>query len=959
MSRDKFDIPEVFRRAMEEAGWNDGDDDNGGRGRRPFPQQPRQPQRPNRLPIIIALLIIILLSLGWVVTTYTEWLWFIEMDYQDVWLRQWLFRILPFVIFFFIGTLFLFFNWQIARRRAIQETLILNNPKILQLRGVRWIINGIALFLGFGFASSIAGNWQTFLQYFYRTSFGEVDPIFRNDISFYLFELPVLEILQQWLLSLLILTLIGAIGIYAVNNLADIQRGQWQPQRSSNLRRHIALLGALILGLWAVGYIFSIYGLLFSDRGVVFGAGYTDLNASLYALYAQMVFMGLTALVVLYNFFRFNLRPVGITAGLWLVATLVIGGVFPGIVQRYSVEPNELERESPYITHNIALTRLAFGLDNVEVRSFETIDELDQQTLAENEDILGNVRLWDYRPLQSTYEELQALRLYYQFSDVDIDRYEINGEMRQVMLAARELNKENLPNKAWVNRFLEFTHGFGIVMNPVDEVTPAGQPDFFIKDLPPKSNIDFEITRPEIYYGEQTTDVVFVGSNQDEFSYPGSNEKPVYTRYEGKGGVPLDNYLKRLAFALRLGDANVLLSDDINEATRIQFHRQIQTRVKQITPFLALDGDPYVVVWNGRLIWIQDAYTVSSKFPYSNPINGINYIRNSVKITIDAYDGTVTYYIVDPNDPIIQTYAAAFPTLFHPISDLPEGLEEHLRYPEFLFRIQAEQYTIYHMTNERVFFSKEDQWKIPTEIFQGGEQEIEPYYVLLKLPGEEESEYLLIMPMTPSSKDNMVAWMAARNDPGYYGQLVVYQLPRQELIIGPIQVEARIDQEPEISEQFTLWDTSGSGVIRGNLLAIPIGNSFLYVEPIYLQATTSALPELKRVIVATNSRIAMRPTLDEALTALLQDTSTPIVADVSIDEPLPESTTAAAAPAPTSEAPIVQFDTTIAELINSANAHFEAAEVAQRAGDWATYGRELEALQSDLEKLSQLMGETP
>ncbi|KAA3661996.1 MAG: UPF0182 family protein, partial [Chloroflexi bacterium] len=622
MSRDNFDIPEVFRRAMEEAGWNNGGDDDGG-GRRPFSQQSGQPRRGNRLPYLIALIFVLLLSVGWIVGTYTEWLWFVELDYQDVWLRQWLFRILTFVIFFIIGTLFLLLNWHIARRRAIQETLALNNPKILQLRGIRWIITGIALFLGFGFASSIGGNWQIFLRYFFRTPFGEVDPLFNNDISLYLFSIPAFEILQQWLLSLLVLTFIGTVGIYAVNNLADIQKGQWLPQRSVSLRRQIAFLGAIILGLWAVGYVFSIYGLLYSGRGVVTGASYTDLNATIYALYAQMAFMGLTALAVLFNFFRYSLRPVGIMAGLWLVVTLVMGGIVPGLVQRYSVEPNELERESPYITHNIALTRLAFDLNEVDVRAFETIEDLDQQTLDENRDVLKNVRLWDYRPLQATYEELQALRLYYQFSDVDIDRYTINGETRQVMLAARELNKDNLPNKAWVNRFLEFTHGFGIVMSPVDQITAGGQPDFFIKDLPPQSNIDLEVTRPEIYYGEQTNDVVFVGSNQNEFSYPGANEQPVYTRYEGVGGVPLDNYLKRVAFAIRLGDTNVLLSDDINQSTRVQFNRQIQTRVNEITPFLTLDSDPYVVVFNGRLVWIQDAYTLSRSFPYSTPINGI------------------------------------------------------------------------------------------------------------------------------------------------------------------------------------------------------------------------------------------------------------------------------------------------------------------------------------------------
>lgn len=943
MSRDNFDIPEVFRRAMEDAGWRDEGDDNGGRGRPPFPQNPEQNGRPNRTIIITTVIILLLFLLNWGINTYTEWLWFTELAYQEVWLRQYLYRVISFVIFFILAVVFLGVNMHVARRRALRRATPMG-PKLLQARPIAWLINGFALFLGLGFAGSVAANWEQFLLYFYQVPYGQVDPIFNQDISFYLFSLPVWQLLQQWWISLIVLTLIGVVAIYALNDLGQIQRGQWQPQQSPLFRQHIAFLGGLVLLLWASGYIFGIFELLYSPRGVVTGASYTDLNASLYALYAQLFFMFLTALAVLYNMFRFDLRPVGAMAALWLVSTLLVGGIYPGLLQRYSVDPNEIERETPYIEYNIEFTRMAFGLDQVETRTLSDFEDLTQADLAENSAILQNIRLWDYRPLQSTYEQLQALRLYYQFGDIDIDRYMINGQQRQVMLAARELDKGNLPFSSWVNRNLEFTHGYGVVMNPVDQVTPDGLPDFFIKDLPPQSNVDLEITRPEIYYGEMTTDAVFVGSERDEFSYPGDNE-PVYSSYEGTGGVPLDSYFKRVAFAIRLGDANLLLSDEINTATRVQFHRQIQERVQRITPFLRLDGDPYIVVLNGRLIWVQDAYTVSDRFPYATPMNGINYIRNSVKVTIDAYNGDVMYYLADPDDPIIQTYSNAFPNLFKPFSDLPEGLENHLRYPEDMFTIQSQQFLRYHMTDVRVFYNQEDLWQIPNEIFENGEQPMEPYYVLLELPGEEMPEYLLIQPMTPSNKDNMVSWLAARNDPPHYGELVVYQLPRQELIIGPSQIEARIDQEPEISEQFSLWNQSGSRVIRGNLLAIPINQGFLYVEPIYLRAETSELPELRRVIVATNSRIAMRPTLDEALTALLGEGS---IAAAEVEEPTtPEEPGAVETPES------VLADESLRELVNSANAHFEAAQEAQQNGDWATYGAELEALQADLDLLSQ------
>ena len=960
MSREDFDIPEVFRRAMEDAGWLDdnsgggdggdgGDDGGDGGGRRPG--RPEGQPRLNRSLWIVGLVFLLLLSFNWFVSVYTDWLWFSEMQYAGVWRTQWLARIGVFLVAFLVAALVLLGNWLLARRRAIRTTSPFM-PQFLRSGGVAWLIAGVALFLAFTFASTAAAQWEELLIYLNRVPFNVSDPLFNRDVAFFIFELPIYQFLQGWFMSLLFAAIAGIVPIYLINQLPDIQRGRWRPQDSPALRKHLAILGGLFLLLWALGYWFDIYGLTYSTRGAAYGASYTDVHASIWALRAQMLFMVLTALAVFYNYFRPALRLVLIGGALWLAVTVLLGTVYPGMMQRYAVEPNELERERPYINYNIDFTRRAFALDEIESRPFDQVSDLSKQDLELNEAVVNNVRLWDYRPLQRTYEQLQALRPYYQFSEVDIDRYEIDGEVRQVMLAARELDKANLPAPSWVNRNLEFTHGYGVVMNPVDSVTPDGQPEFFIQDLPPKSNVSIEVTRPEIYYGELTTDSVFVGSAREEFNYPSGNTN-VYSNYEGTGGVPLNSFLKRAAFAIRLSDANVLLSDEIDNSTRIQFHRQIGERVRQIAPFLALDHDPYLVIDDdGRLVWMIDAYTTSRDYPYATPTAvGINYIRNAVKIVVDAYNGDVSFYIADDSDPIIQAYDKAFPTLFQPMEAFPENLVNHIRYPQDLFDIQAAQYLAYHMTDTRVFYNKEDLWSLPTEIYDGAEQPMEPFYVYMRLREEDQPEYLLIQPFTPAGKQNMIGWMAARNEPENYGQLVVYELPKQELVFGPLQVEGRIDQEPDISEQFSLWNQRGSRVIRGNLLVIPIQDSFVYVEPIYLLSETSALPELKRVIVASDTRIAMRETLGEALAALLQ-LNPEQVQEIQAGETV-EVGGETAGPAPTPAATLPD-DATVEDLIHAANDRFEAAQQAQQAGDWARYGQELQGLAEALRRLEDL-----
>ncbi len=968
MKQDDFDIPEVFRRAMEEAGWIPDREDDGGGGRPPrrtIPQPGRSP-RFNRLILLTILILLFVFSLGSIAAFYTDFLWFDHLGFRDMFVKRLTVRAVVFVAGFVVAAAVLLGNWLLARRRAARQG---DEASQGLLAFTRWLVVGAGLFLAFLFASAAAGQWEEILLLLNATPFGLADPIFGRDVAFYVFNLPVYQFFHGWLLMLLILTLLGLLPIYAASNLAAIQRGGWQLFRADNFRRHFCLLAGGTLLVWAGGYLFDMWRLLYSNRGVAFGAGYTDLSATIWVLRLQLVFMLLTALALFYNVFRANARLPLLAGGLWLVSTFLVGGLLPGILQRYVVEPNELTLETPYIESNIAFTRAAFDLDKVQTEAFGQVQDLRPEDLLENEDVLRNIRLWDWRPLQQTYRQLQGLRPYYDFPDVDIDRYVIDGEQRQVMLGTRELDKTKLPAPSWVNRNLEFTHGYGVVMNPVNEVTSDGQPSFFIQDFPPQSRVSIEVTRPEIYYGELTDDTVYVGSGRQEFSYP-SGESNVYTTYSGTGGILLDSFLKRLAFAMRQSDPNVLLNDDIIATTRVQYRRQIQDRIHELTPFLLLDADPYMVIADdGRLIWLQDAYTVSDDFPYSTPITltpgsstqaadattfttgrTVNYMRNAVKIAVDAYNGTVTYYLSDTNDPIIQSYARAFPGVFRPFSEMPADLVAHVRYPEDLFSAQARQYLTYHMTDVRVFYNKEDLWQIPTEISNTAEGLIEPYYVMLPLPGAHEPEYLQILPFSPATKNNMIAWLAARNDPAHYGELIVYELPKQELVFGPIQVEGRIDQEPTISEQFTLWDQRGSNVIRGNLLVLPINQSFLYIEPVYLLSETSALPELKRIVTASNSAVAMAETLSSSLVALSRGSGTVIVADdgLAVDD---GATTPDARPTPV---PPVGTPGTLEEMVAAANAHLQAAEEAQRQGDWATYGRELEALRATLAQLATM-----
>ncbi|HOL17983.1 MAG TPA: UPF0182 family protein, partial [Bacillota bacterium] len=622
--------------------------------------------------------------------------------------------------------------------------------------------------------------------------------------------------------------------------------------------------------------------------------------------------------------------------------SLLGGGVFPAAMQSFVVEPREFALEKEYLQHNINFTRRAYGLDSFKTRNYPAREALAWEDLLENSGTITNVRLWDYRPLHDTLNELQAIRLYYRFHDVDIDRYTVGGQYRQVMLAARELDKKRLAEQAqtWVNLHLQYTHGYGLAMSPVNEVSPEGLPRYFIRDIPPATAEGLNLEQPSIYFGELTDDYVIVNTKTPEFHYATAGDENEFTEYDGDGGIPLNSFFRRLLFALKFGEYRIAVSGELTGESRVLFDRDINTRVRKLAPFLRYDGDPYLVIDDGRLFWIQDAYTTTDRYPYATPYGNFNYIRNSIKVVIDAYHGTVGYYIVDPDDPLAASYSRIFPDLFKPFAEMPAGLVQHFRYPEDLFNIQARVATLYHVTDPNVFYTREDLWAIPNETYEDREQPMEPYYTILQLPGYEQPELVLILPFTPDKRNNMIAWMVARCDQPNYGQVELFLFPKERVVLGPKQVENRIDQSPEISSQLTLWSQAGSRVIRGNLLVLPIDDSLLYVEPVYLRAEGGGLPELARVIVVFQETVVMEETFDRALTRIF-----------GAREDLPPSVPEEEPP----QLPEEPVDEELAGLIRRAQAVFAEALQRQREGDWSGYGSKIAELEQILEELGQLV----
>ncbi|MCS7282515.1 MAG: UPF0182 family protein [Anaerolineae bacterium] len=867
----------------------------------------------------LAVLGLVLVSLS--AAFYTDWLWFEDLGYLSVYQTRLAAQALTFLLGYLTAFFFFWANWLFIPGRLLGGTQVLRpfrRTVQASLRTLRIILILTALFIAYVMAQILVANWVDLLVFLHAVPFGKADPIFGLDVGFYVFRLPVYRLLAGWFLALGILGLLGALAVY----------GTAGTLRDRGPVAHLSVLGAVTLGLIAAQYQLARLGLLTSARGVVFGAGYTDVHARipLYNLLTAVVLIA--AVLALVNLFLRRWRLLTLAMALWLGLAL-LGGLYPAAVQRFVVAPNELAAERPYIAHAIAFTRYAFGLENIREREFPARGVLTPEVLEANQATVQNIRLWDWRPLLTTYGQLQEIRLYYTFNDVDIDRYIIGGQLRQVMLAVRELDTEQLPEQAqtWINRHLIYTHGYGVVVSPVNEFTPEGLPRLLVRDIPPEAaDPVLEVTRPEIYFGEVTKDYAIVNTTEPEFDYP-SGDQNVYTRYEGPAGVPLGGFFRRLIFAVRFGHSQILFSTALRPDSRILFHRAIDDRVQMLAPFLWYDPDPYPVIADGRIVWLWDAYTWSDRFPYSEPFSGVNYIRNSVKVAIDAYTGETTFYVVDPTDPIIQVYQSIFPGLFTPGDRMPQALRDHWRYPERLFHIQAAAYAAYHMEDPQVFYNKEDLWAAPTEIGLQGEEEMAPYYVVMQVPGEDQVEFLLIRPYVPNGRRNMIAWLYADSDGEDYGLLEVFKFPKQELIYGPMQIEARFDQDPYISQQLTLWNQRGSQVIRGNLMVVPVDDTLLYVEPLYLQAETGRFPELKRVLVAYGDKVAMGESLEGALLQILGVTEAPPPAE----ETGPVT--------PGEEVP-----TDVAALVQAAKAHYDAAQECLRRADWACYGREQEAL---------------
>jgi hypothetical protein len=789
-----------------------------------------------------------------------------------------------------------------------------------------------------------------------RTTAGVQDPLFNMDVGFYLFELPFHAMVYQVLISLVIVALIGALVLYLLTGSIPV-KVLWTGEGEVSAKFHIAFLVAGLLFLKAWGYRLQALSLVYSTRGVVSGAGYADVFALIPGLRILTVLAIILGVLILVSVFVRSEKLLISTAVIFGVCSIVLGGVFPNLVQKFAVEPSELSRETPYIEYNIESTRRAFGLDKLAVKSLDVNENLTFEELTdEHSDTIENIRLWDWRSLGQTYGQLQEIRAYYDFFDMDLDRYQVGDRTRQMALSARELSVELLPIEAgsWVSEHLVYTHGYGIAMSPTNEVSKEGLPKFIISDIPPQSSYpEFDITRPEIYFGEKTENYVIVNTAAKEFDYP-EGDSNAYTVYEGTGGIKLSSLWRRIAFALRFGSSKLLFSADISSDSRVLFDRNIKNRVKRIAPFLKYDEDPYLVLVDGKLVWMLDAYTTSALYPYSQPAKeGFNYIRNSVKIAIDAYNGDVTFYMFDPSDPIVQTLSKIFKDLFVPFDTMPDALKAHVRYPVDLFEIQAKVLCVYHMTAPDTFYNRGDYWEFPMEVYGQQRVEVSPYYVFMKTPGEEQAEYLLILPFVPSGKDNMIGWLMARCDEPRSGELVLYTFPKDRLVYGPMQIESRIDQHPEISQVLTLWSQRGSKVVRGNLLVIPIERSILYVEPLYLLAERSELPELKRVFVAFGDSVAMGDTLEDALRAVFAATSGSVQEAQDVEGKATKDEASEDVESMLQDTLAEADDPALRRLVEDAIIAYKEADKRISEGDFAGFGESLDKLGRLLEELEE------
>ncbi len=910
---------------------------------------------------VVVIIFLIMNSFGSAIKFATDYLWFKEVGYTETFLTKIKAQFMIGVPIFIVLTILFYIFIKRLKKKYDEESEVINLNKKINLY-IKLISAGLSFLITVNITSTM---WFEILQFINGGNFGLNDPVFNNDISFYVFKLPLINTVVNSIISLLFLLVIIVVLFYgylavkdSVKNMSEqFENMQQFPRQQIDLSNilnrkfaekiinQLSIIGIFIFILLSLKYVLRSYDLLYSQLGRVFGAGYTDINITLNLYRILAVGCAVAAVTFFIGSRKRNLKTALIVPALLIVISIIGTGV-AGAVENFIVEPDQLSKETKYMEYSIKSTQHAYSLEDVNKIQFPANNDLTIKEIKNNQEVIDNVRINDQEPLIQVYNQLQGIRPYYVFHDVDVDRYVIDGIYKQVFLSARELDQTRLNEQArtWVNQYLKYTHGYGITLSPVNMVTPQGQPEMQVKNIPPITNTDFVIQRPEIYFGEKTNEYVIVNTDEKEFDYP-SGADNVETIYEGEAGVNL-SFMNRILFSIRKGSYRLLISNNIDSNSKILFNRNIIQRVFEIAPFMYFDPDAYIVVNqdDGKLYWIIEGFTVSDRYPYSQPtdqfIEGMrfNYIRNSVKVVIDAYDGTTDFYIVDESDPIIQTYDKIFTDLLKPIDDMPEGIRSHIRYSQAYFDIQSEMYRLYHIENPTVFFGREDYWDLANEKYMNnGEEPAGSSYLMFKLPGEDDVEFLLTTQYTPQNKDNMIALLAARNDGENYGELILYEFPKTKTIPGPNMIETKIDQDTIISSQLTLWSQMGSTVLRGNTVVIPIEDSLLYVEPIYLKSDTeSNFPEMKMVVVSFGDKILMEPTLDRAIESLF-----------GIIEEKPQR-------------PETEYDdTSINDLVNKANEVFNDANEALRNGNWAEYGRKLEELEKILNQLNILINNEP
>ena len=886
--------------------------------------------------------------LTWLSGVWIDWLWFLDLGQQSVFVTRIVSQLVIGVSFGVLTFVILYANMRIARRmapRAVPVGLPDGTPDQLEfaIEQVRTRIGPIldrvilwgALFLAFTNGVGMSAQWETLRLALSAVPFPYNDPQFGKNVGFFVFMIPAYDVLLNWAFGVLVLTTILTLGVHVLDGA--IQPWSRLKGFAPHVKAHLSVLMSFIVLTWAFRYWVDIYKLDFSPTGQIIGAGYTDVHAVVPAYRILIVVSIATAIALLLNI-RYKGWRLPVTAiAVWIGAAVLLGMVWPGLTQAFIVAPNEQSAEAPYITRNIEMTRKAFGLEDVKGVKFPADESLTASDVVGDPQTLKNVRLWDPTIVAQSYSQLQSIRPYYEFRDVDVDRYQIDGKLQQVLVSAREMNSSLLPTTAqtWVNQHLIYTHGFGLVMSPVNAADARGLPEFIIGDVPPRTTTDLKTKEPRIYFGEDESNYVIVDTGTKEFDYP-LGEQNAYYEYKGTGGVPIGSFFQRLAWALNLGSSQVIFSEYVKPNSRVLIRRDLNSRLTALAPWLTFEKDPYPVLVNGRITWVVDAYTTSDSFPYSEGIPNdptTKYLRNSVKVTVDAFDGTTTFYAFDKTDPVLQAWRKVFPSLVVDGDKIPQAIRDHFRYPQEMFEAQAEVYRTYHMTDPRVFYNKEDQWEIPGER-QG--HPMAPFYVLMKLPGTTEANFYLMQPYTPRNRDNMIGWVAANSDPKHYGERTVYLFPKERVVLGPEQVSAQINQDAVISPQLSLWDQRGSKAILGNLLVIPIKNSIVYIQPLYLQAEQTAIPELTRVIVVYADKVEMEATLQGALLKVFGQQSGGVQ-------------TPGGVASDTSNAL-----TTTGQSADAANAQklYLDAVAAQQKGDWATYGQKLQQLGSILQRLA-------